>query len=192
MLQAAVLLFIALTVTTLSAEPAFEKVRDKSPDGRFALRISCDSEPEDREKIDSSYIAAIDLVSLPDKKKVAQLLSEDDVGTTFGEVTLIWSSDSKWCAFYHSAPRVGYTAVYRLSGGEFKPMNKPENLLASVKGDVRNEYVRPIKWIKPGLLQLEQFSIFRGGESETRLQLIAGIAAKDTFKVLSKKKLPSE
>jgi hypothetical protein len=37
-------------------------------------------------------------------------------------------------------------------------------LSASVKGEVRNEYVRPIRWTKPSVLILDQLSIFRGGE----------------------------
>ena len=65
-------------------------------------------------------------------------------------MTLLWSADSKWCAFYYAQPRVGYTGVFRLSGSEFKAVNRPEELVATNKGDVRNEYIKPTKWLKPG------------------------------------------
>ena len=34
------------------------------------------------------------------------------------------------------------------------------------KGDVRNECVDPVRWVKPGVLLLEQFDIFRDGNGE--------------------------
>ena len=185
---------LSLISSLALADPAFEKIRDTSPDGKFAMRIQCDSEPDDPESIDSAVITAIDLVSLPDKKVVASLLPKDDVGTTFSEVTLLWSADSKWCAFYYAQPRVGYTGVFRLSGSEFKAVNKPEELVATNKGDVRNEYIKPTKWLKPGQLQLEQYSIMRGGdgESDVKLQLTAGLNPKGKFVIISKKKLPNQ
>jgi hypothetical protein len=194
MRSAAIVCGILLISSLALADSGFEKIRDKSPDGKFAMRIQCDSEPDDPENIDSSVITAIDLVSLPDKKLVASLLPKDDVGTTFGEMTLLWSADSKWCAFYYAQPRIGYTSVLRLSGNEFKAMNKQEELLAKVKGDVRNEYIKPTKWLKPGQLQLEQYSIMRGGdgESDVKLQLTAGLNPKGKFIVTSKKKLPND
>lgn len=127
MRSTAIVCGLSLISSLVFADPGFEKIRDTSPDGKFAMRIQCDSEPDDLENIDSSTITAIDLVSLPDKKVVAGLLPTDDVGTTFSEVTLMWSADSKWCAFYYAQPRVGYTGVFRLSGSEFKAVNKPED-----------------------------------------------------------------
>ena len=47
--------------------PAFEKIRDVSPDGKFGLRISCSSEPEDPDSIDPNLITAAELVLLPSK-----------------------------------------------------------------------------------------------------------------------------
>jgi hypothetical protein len=42
--------------------PQVEKIRDVSPDGKFAVRISCSKEPEDPEKIDPDLIIAVKLV----------------------------------------------------------------------------------------------------------------------------------
>jgi len=47
--------------------PAFEKIRDFSPDAKFAVRISCSSEPADSKSIDPDLIAAFELISLPSK-----------------------------------------------------------------------------------------------------------------------------
>jgi hypothetical protein len=46
---------------------AFEKIRDVSPDGKFAVRISCSREPEDPDNIERDLITAVELVSLPSK-----------------------------------------------------------------------------------------------------------------------------
>jgi hypothetical protein len=194
MRSAAIVCGILLTSNLAFADPSFEKIRDTSPDGKFAMRIQCDNEPDDPENIDSGSITAIDLVALPNKKVVARLLPTDDVGTTFSEVTLLWSADSKWCAFYYAQPRIGHTGVFRLSGSEFKAVNKPEELLATNKGDVRNEYIKPTKWLKAGTLQLEQYSIMRGGDGDgdVKLQLIAGLNPKGKFVVISKKKVANQ
>jgi hypothetical protein len=86
-------LLISTHLISAQDHPAFEKIRDVSPDGKFGLRISCSSEPEDPDDIDSSLITAVDLVSLPSKKVVA------NVGEEGTSAHLIWSEDSKWLAF---------------------------------------------------------------------------------------------
>ena len=52
----------------------------------------------------------------------------------------------------------------------------------------------PPRWRKPGILLLEQLSIFRGGEiDDAKFQLTAGLDSKTgKFKVISKKKLPPD
>src|SRR5207244_12317030 len=54
-----------------------EKIRDISPDQKFAALISCSSEPEDPIHIDSNLISAVKLVSLPSKKIVMDLQNYD-------------------------------------------------------------------------------------------------------------------
>lgn len=182
-----------------------EKIRDKSPDGKFAMRISykgeenkqlIDGENADEEKIFSETITAIELVSLPAKQVVAKLMSENDLGEgyNYGDITLVWSSDSKWCAYYWSFPRVGYTTVYHLRGDKFVAVNEPEALRTDVKGDVRNEYIKPLHWTRPGVLILDQMSIFRGeNASDSDLQLTAALDPRSgKFKVVSKKKAPPQ
>lgn len=155
-------LFVA-TQPIGAQEPAkFEKIRDISPDQKFAVRILCSSEPEDPNNIDFSLITGVELVSLPSKKIVMNLPQNYDGGVNH----LIWSQDSNWFALSASSgPRVTDTYVYRRSGDDFGEL-ETENLQVDVKGDVRDEYVRPIRWVKPGALLLEEYVIFRDGDGK--------------------------
>jgi len=106
---------------------------------------------------------------------------------------VIWSPDSNWLAFSSSSgPRVSDTYVYRRSGDDFSEF-KTENLQVDVKGDVRNEYVRPIRWVKPGVLLLEQYVIFRGGDGkDATYQFTASFDEKTAkFRIISKKRVTS-
>jgi hypothetical protein len=170
--------------------PAFEKIRDVSPDGKFAVRVSCSSEPEDPNDIDSNLITAVELVSLPSKKFVVNV----GEGNEISALTVIWSPDSKWFAFpFSEGHRVTDTYVYHRSGDDFRRL-ETEELRVDAKGDVRNEYVNPVRWVKPGVLLLEQVDIFRGGNSEdATYQFTANFDEKTgKFRVISKKKVPSK
>src|SRR6266540_3206616 len=102
------------STTTPSASPDSDIEPEGSPTG---------------EKISSETIKAIELVSHPSKKVVAQLLPSDDVGAHYENIRLVWSPDSKWCAFYYNSPRVGYTSVYRHQRADkFVSVTKPEDL----------------------------------------------------------------
>jgi len=77
-------------------------------------------------------------------------------------------------------------------GDELTPL-ETDNLRVDVEGDVRNEYVNSIRWVKPGVLLLEQFDIFRGGTGDARYQFIAKFDDKiGKFQIISKKKVPSK
>jgi len=108
--------FLALNQPIDAQEPSkFEKIRDTSPDGKFAVRISCSSEPEDPNNIDSSLITGVELISLSSKKTVMDLQNYDG-----SAARVIWSPDSNWLAFSSSSgPRVSDTYVYRRSGDDF-------------------------------------------------------------------------
>jgi hypothetical protein len=162
-----------------------EIIRHISPDKKFAMRILCDSEPEDRENIDANSVRSVDIVSLPQKEVVSQL--------PFGGYDgfeLVWASDSKWCAFYSlTGTRAGETSVFRLQGDKFV-MLETERMSVDVKGDTRNQYVEPVRWVKPGTLLLKQFTIFRGGGDST-IQFTVRFDDDGKFHVISKKKLRS-
>src|SRR5260370_130314 len=128
------------TPSIYGQEPAaFEKIRDISPDKKFAMRITCRGQPDDPDNIETDLISAVDIVSLPAKEVVGTLATE----IIYGGFYLRWSSDSHWCAFYSSTgPRVGETNIYKLQGDKFVPL-KTEEFGVAVKGDVRNQYTKP-------------------------------------------------
>ena len=101
---------------------------------------------------------------------------------------LVWSSDSNWFAFsFSSGPRVSDTYIYHRTGDNFSEF-ETKNLTADVAGDVRNEYVTPIRWLKPGLLLLKDEAMFRGGGDAT-VRFTAGFDEKTgETKIISKKK----
>ena len=184
------LLFVLTQPSYAQESSAFEKIRDVSPDGKFALRISCSSEPEDPNDIDSNLITAVDLVSLPSKNVVVSI-GQNDGGSA---PDLIWSRDTEWFAFPLSeGHRVTDTHVYHRSGDDFSPLETGD-LRVDAKGDVRNEYVKPVRWVKSGVLLLEQFDIFRGGDGEeATYQFTAKFDPKTgKFQITSKKKVPSK
>ena len=178
-----------------------QKIRDISPDGQFAMRIVYDEESNKEYGSGSDEIAkeamrSVDLVTLPSKKSITNLFT-DATDTSIGH--LIWSEDSKWFAIYGEFGRTGDTYIYRRSGEEFvsvgdtdKDQLKVTDTKASKHGDLHNQYVRPVRWIKPGVLLFEQTSMFRGGGYET-FQFTAGVDPKSgKLRILSKKKLRSE
>jgi hypothetical protein len=184
------LLLLSTQLSYAEETARFEKIRDVSPDGKFAVRISCSSEPEDPEKIDPDLITAVELVSLPSKKTVI------DFGQNYSGSApyLIWSKDSNWFAYpLASGSRVTDTYVYHRSGDDFTQL-ETEELRVDVKGDVRNEYVRPIRWVKPAVLLLKQYDIFRGGEGEDATYRFTAKFDDKTgkFQIISKKKVPSK
>lgn len=182
------LLFVSTRPIHAQEPPAFEKISDVSPYGKFALRISFSSEPKDPNEIDSDLITASKLVSLPSKEIIVKVSGE---GTP---PHLIWSTDSKWVAFPVSeGHRITETQVYHRSGEELTQI-EAENLRVDVEGEVRNEYIKPLRWIKPGVLLLEQFDIFRGGNGEDATYHFTAKFDEKTgkFQIGSKKKVPSK
>ena len=164
---------------------SWEKITALSPNKKFAMRIVCDSKPADPENIDATSVKALEIVSLPGKQVVGSLSAGEYDG-----FRLIWASDSKWCAFYSmSGPRVGDTSVYRLKGNKFIQLNT-EQMSVPVKGDTRNQYIEPVRWLKPGTLVLKQFTIFRGGGDST-IQFIVRFDDSGKFHVISKTKTHS-
>lgn len=197
-----VTLLIPINVDLAQDSSLGEKIRDVSPDKKFAMRISYDAElnkqviqaeSADPEKIFSQTIKAIELVSLPDKSVVANFSADRHLGGEYDFILLVWSVDSKWCAFYATAPRTGYTTAYKKNGNQFELLNDPEQLSVEIKGHVNHEYVRPVEWTKPGVLVLEQSATFvNGSGDETPIRFTVKFDAKTgEFRTLSKKRVSS-
>jgi hypothetical protein len=131
-----------------------EKISAKSPDGKYGLRIMYNraindqllsNEPAPEGGIFSHAINALAIVSLPGKEVMADITKiASEGGNQFDEICLIWSPDSKWCAFHHAYPRVGYTNVFQLRSGKFERVHSPYEL----------ESFAPVRWVKPGVLEI--------------------------------------
>jgi hypothetical protein len=85
-----------------------------------------------------------------------------------------------------SGSRVGDTIVYRLQGDKFVMLD-PGQISVPVKGDARNQYIEPVRWLKPGTLVLKQHTIFRAG-GDSNIQFTVRFDNNGKFQVIGKKK----
>jgi hypothetical protein len=187
-------LFLAIGLSVgLPQSPAqdagkWEKIADVSPDKKLGVRITCESEPDDSKKIDPDSIAAVELVALPSKKRVMELSRNYDGAPA----KIYWSQDSNWFALAVSeGPRVTETSVFHRDGNEFEKLDA-EDLRVETKGDVRNEYIEPVRWLKPGTLLLKQITIFRGEAGDSTIEFTVRFYQYGKFRVIGKKKLQSK
>jgi hypothetical protein len=180
-------LFIACASTLAEDIPTAKNIRDFSPDKKFAVRISYDPSllPESGDEIPPEATRKLELISMPGEEVLLDFSEEE--GGLKGKI--IWSQDSKWFAYALSlGQRVTETRVCRRSRDRFEKL-KTEYLGVDSGGDVRNEYITPLRWVKPGTLVLEQFSIFRGGAGDARIQFTVRFDEHGKFHVISKKKI---
>jgi hypothetical protein len=167
--------------------PTAKNIRYFSPDKKLAVRIAYDPSllPENGEEIPPEATRKLELVAMPSEEVMLDF--SDEEGGLQGKV--IWSQDSKWFAYALSlGQRVTETRVCHRSGDRFEKL-KTEYLGADPGGDVRNEYVTPLRWVKPGTLVLEQFSIFRGGGGDAKIQFAVRFDEHGKFQLISKKKI---
>jgi len=190
-LTAATLLVV--TPTRAEEEEAGEKIVSVSPDKKFAVRIKYDptstsAEEGQPEEISRDATKAIELVAMPSKEVVLNLMTEE--GGLDGKG--VWAQDSSWFAYALSlGQRVTETRVCHRKEDSFEQLNT-ENLYVDSGGDTRNQYIRPIKWLNPGTLVLEQMEIFRGGAGDSTLQFTVHFDKDGKFHVISKKKVKSK
>jgi hypothetical protein len=131
-------------------------IRDKSPDGKFALRIT---------KEEEGWGAAI--INLKSKQDVVGL----EIYQNFTEdAHLVWSKDSQRVAYFEPDRRGGSTTVYFRKGSEFKEVSLPYGDFPACEekpsgNDSGDKYLktiefttRPEKWLPSGDLVLEQHS----------------------------------
>ena len=185
--------FVAFQSTRAEDSELSEKIVYPSPDKKFAIRISYDpsfSNDEEEKNIAISREAtrAIDLVTMPGKEVVTKLGAED--GGLEGKV--IWSVDSQWVAFgLSNGQRVTETYVYHRSANGFEKIPN-EELSVDAGGSPRNQYITPLRWLKPGTLLLKQFTIFRGGEGDSTIEFTVRFDEKGSFRVINRKKVRSK
>ena len=122
-------------------------IRDKSPDGKFALRIR---------KGEGWEAASIEVRT---KKTVVDL---ETYGSYTKEARLVWSKNSQRVAHFGPDRRGGTTTVYFRNGSDFKEIPLPQvpDCDAPAKQD-GDEYLKtleysvaPVRWLKSGALLL--------------------------------------
>jgi len=102
---------LVLGCAVASAEDK-EIIKDKSPDGKFALRVSKDEQ--------GGSAAIIDLKS---KDEVVTLEIYQNYTE---EAHLVWSKDSQRVAYFEPDRRGGSTTVYFRNGSKFEDVELPE------------------------------------------------------------------
>ena len=159
----AVILIVNCLVPSLEAK---DIIRDKSPDGKFALRIT---------EEDAGRGAAI--INLKSKDDVVGL----EIYQNFTEeARLVWSKDSQRVAYFEPDRRGGSTTVYFRKDSEFEevsiPYGDPYDFHACEDhpaGYVKDVEVtsRPVKWLRSGELVLAvhfEWLIERGATQATQ------------------------
>ena len=147
----------ALTVVANGEEPAGAErpsgesnkgvIKDKSPDGKFALRIW---------KGEEGWEAVI--VDVRTKKSVLDL---DVYGNSVEDMRLLWSKDSQRVAHFEPDRRGGTTHIYFRNGSQFEEVQFPSAELGECHGDLtaeeKKEFVKtteatesPKQWLKSG------------------------------------------
>jgi hypothetical protein len=138
---------VACYVTNVCAVRAAEEIKNPSPDGRFALRITDDQK-----------------VELVEKASGRLMVDLGEAWHSPGQVSqiLVWSPDSKRVAYANRGDKWGEVKVYFWNGTSFEQVTLPEELPSvHIKfpkdcGAVKDYggAVTPLKWLKSGQLEL--------------------------------------
>jgi hypothetical protein len=149
------LLFCAVSLPAARAAEKDSALKFASPDKRFALRIAPAAEGE--------YPKA-QLIEKASGKMIVEL------GEAYRRQVLVWSNDSKWFAYCNRGEKSGDLSVYFWNGTGFDNIDLPEDLpsadpkVPDSAGGVKNYggAVEPLRWSKPGELQLLSDSMLLG------------------------------
>ena len=149
----AVILIVNCLLPSLEAK---DIIRDKSPDGKFALRIT-------KEEDGGWGAAIIDL-----KSKVDAVGLELYQRGFIEQAHLVWSKDSQRVAYFEPDRRGGSTTVYFRKGSKFEEVSLPfgdtpecdEKPAKSGDSYVKTieASTRPLKWLRSGELVVEEHS----------------------------------
>jgi lipoprotein NlpI len=104
---------LAATLGLSVTAEAGDIIKDRSPDGRFALQLSADQ--------DAFELGLIDLGTHK------ELVSLNSLGSPYANhSSLLWSPDSKRVAYTEDSRRGGYTTVYQQKGDSFEKVKLPD------------------------------------------------------------------
>jgi hypothetical protein len=138
---------ISYDFSTLAADK--ETIKDKSPDGKLALRIG---------QQDNSGDSKVEIVDLSTNQPVFGLGALGHPNER--DAKLVWSADSQRVAFFEPSRRGGLTRVFFRNGTSFQEIELPT--LPEPKAPKRvppNAYDKtitalhePVRWLKSGAL----------------------------------------
>jgi hypothetical protein len=158
-----------------------EIIKDKSPDGKFALRVW---------KGEEGWEAAI--VDVRTKKSVVDL---DVYGNYVEGMGLVWSKDSKRVAHFEPDRRGGTTHIYFRDGSKFEEVQFPSGETPECHGNLTAEEAKkfvkttdatesPKAWLKSGALVVavdESWITEEGGGNCSQTVTIAFDANRKAF-----------
>jgi hypothetical protein len=168
--------WLSICLLAESAEPK-DIIRDKSPDGKFALRIT---------KAEPGGAAASDaaIIDLKSKEEVVGL----EIYQNYTEQAhLVWSKDSQRVAYFEPDRRGGSATVYFRIRSKFEEVELPSSDFPECKHSTASEdathvktigaTTEPQKWLSSGALVLKMQSdeLMENGEgqfSQTCSQLV--------------------
>jgi hypothetical protein len=138
---------VLLIVSSLQADDK-KIIRDKSPDGRFALQITKD------EQGSSAFIT--------DLKRKADSVDLEIYQNYTEQMHLVWSKDSQKVAYFEPDRRGGSTTVYFWKGDKFEAVELPEIPECKNAAKEGEEHVKtvetttkPQQWLSSGALVLK-------------------------------------
>jgi len=161
----ALLASILIALGVVSLLQAEEIIKDKSPDGKFALRMTHGKEGWDTEIIETATKKKVtDLESVAtsgEKDRLDWMVSSRQPIDKYGhDATLIWSRDLQRVAYFNE-DRSRTTSVYFRDGSKFEEVSLPEFPKCD---EIKNEdpkylktasyTVTPIYWMDSGGLSL--------------------------------------
>ena len=152
------LLLVILTGSILSLRAQDVVIKDKSPDGKFALRVT-KAEPGGAAVSDAA------IIDLKSKEEVVGL----EIYQNYTEKAhLVWSKDSQRVAYFEPDRRGGSTTVYFRTGSKFEQVELPSFDFPECKHSAANKdatrvktveaTTSPQKWLSSGALVLKAYS----------------------------------
>ena len=145
----ALLASILVATSLVPSLEAKDVIKDKSPDGKFALRIR---------KGEEGWEAAI--IEVRTKETLVDL---DVYGNYVEDIRLLWSKDSKRVAHFEPDRREGTTHIYFRDGSKFEEVPFPSGEVPECHGNLTAEEAKkfvktiegresPKAWLKSGAL----------------------------------------
>jgi len=162
----AILLLLVILIGSILSLAAEDVIKDKSPDGKFALRMTHGKEGWDTEIIETgTKKKVIDLENLEvsgDEARVDYAMRTQQPMDTYGhDATLVWLGDAQRVAYFNESRELHATSVYYRRGSTFTETPLPEfprcdEVKDKDPKDLRTIFytVTPKYWLESGALFL--------------------------------------